>query len=380
MKRSLLEKLRCPISQNSLHVFDLETQMAGEGKNVSEGMLCDDGGDFLYPIINGIPILLIFKTPLTEKFVANYRTRIEDIKGLHPQFQNCQLPDLEPEKGEQAVQKTFTEEWDSLDDTTFTFRYSKEQTIVLQRQVWLRDLNDEEVSSIGDVLDIGCGGFADESLALSKLNSHINVYGIDLSLSLVKNGHLIDTYDRVHCVVCSLFHLPFSTQDPFDLVFSQGVLHHTFSTYAAIQTVRKYVAEKGFMFIWLYAVEDPLRGQGLRKLRSFVSYLILMRSLRPILSRTPVMVRQFFVHLIAIYTHLRIRQTKSRPTNWRYKNTVHGVYDSVTPRYAHDHSFNETIEFVEGLGFSVSLASPTAYRSHMGWPIHGIGILAKQNR
>lgn len=379
MRHDLLKRLRCPLTKEALILIDLDSGSSSTGAETRTGVLCNESWTYLYPVINGIPLMLVFRTPLSEGFVRDHEARLKSLRERHPGLATCNLPNQSPERGEKDVQKTFTEEWDSVKDSEFTFRYSEEQNATLQRHVWLRDMDDSEVAAVGSILDIGCGGFAAEARALSNLNPGVEVIGIDLNLSLVRNGGVIETYERVSAVVCSLFRLPFADDECFDLVFSQGVLHHTYSTENAIRAVESQVRRGGYLFIWLYAVEDPLRGKGLRKLRSFVSYLVLMRTLRPILSRSPVLVRKFFVYLIAFYNHFRFKYTKSRPPEWSFSNTIHGVYDMVTPRYAHDHSFNEMIEFVETLGFAVTTVSPLAYRKLMGWPVHGIGLLGRKD-
>ena len=63
---------------------------------------------------------------------------------------------------------------------------------------------------------------------------------------------------------------------------------------------------------------------------------------------------------------------------WAYANTVHGIRDAFTPRYAHQHGFNEVIEWFEDAGYQPRLQSPSAYRKLFGSRLLGVGVMGRR--
>ena len=73
------------------------------------GFLYSNETQNLYPIINGVPVLLTFETKLSLRFINDNKSVL-----LENEYKNLKLPNLEPMKGEKSVQTTFTEEWGGL--------------------------------------------------------------------------------------------------------------------------------------------------------------------------------------------------------------------------------------------------------------------------
>jgi SAM-dependent methyltransferase len=144
-------------------------------------------------------------------------------------------------------------------------------------------------------------------------------------------------------VVASLFHLPFA-EASFDLVYSQGVLHHTYSTYEAFRNGTRYVRPGGQICIWVNGLEDHLAGHGLSG----------------------------WVH--SLLPHLFFKRLKRHGPRWTLANTEHSVRDRLKPRYARKHSFNEVIVWYEEQGLTTQVHSPTAYRRLFGRPLWGMGL------
>jgi ubiquinone/menaquinone biosynthesis C-methylase UbiE/uncharacterized protein YbaR (Trm112 family) len=335
-------------------------------QRVEEGLITCAACKVWYPVVNFIPIMLIFRTPLHDHFERAHAERLRARPGFRK-------PDGRPEPGEQSIQKTFTEEWAAVEDNELTFTYTTDGLAKLQSEAWFNSSN--APAGARTVLDVGCGGYAAEAEALRMNFPEAEVTAVDLNLHLLRNGHRFIDKPALQVVLTSLFHLPLETQS-FDLVFSQGVLHHTYSTEKALRNVARYNAKGGFLFVWLYAMEDHKVDKGWKGFRSRMRYYLFMVMLRPILSRAPKFIRVAVVYPIALYGYLRHRLS-GRTANWKFKNAVHGTYDYVTPRYAHVHSFNEVIEWYESLGYDYQLHSPSKYRKLFDRPIHGIGILGK---
>jgi len=333
---------------------------------VEEGLLTCAACKVWYPIINFVPMMLIFATPLHAHFERTHAERMRARAGFGK-------PRGKPEPGEQSIQKTFTEEWAVVGDTEFTFTYTLEGLAKLQTEAWFN--SSKAPAGVRTVLDVGCGGYAAEAEALRINFPQAEVTAVDLNLHLLRNGHRFIDKPALYVVITSLFHLPFETRS-FEMVFSQGVLHHTYSTEKALRNVARYNAPGGFLFVWLYAMEDHKVEKGWKGVRSRLRYYLFMVMLRPVVSRAPKPVRVAIVYPIAAYGYLR-HKLSGRTANWKFKNAVHGTYDYITPRYAHVHSFNEVIEWYEDMGYDFSLHSPSKYRKLFDKPIHGIGILGR---
>jgi SAM-dependent methyltransferase len=313
--------------------------------------------------------MLIFKTALHEHFARQHAATLAQLLSGHSMLQG------EPKPGEQSIQRTFTEEWAVVEDNNLTFTYTTEELTKLQSEVWFN--SSAAPTAVRRVLDIGCGGYAAEAEALRLNLPNAEVFAVDLNLHLLRNGHKFSPKHSLHVVIASLFHLPFEKQS-FDLVFSQGVLHHTYSTREALFSIASYNSKNGFLFIWLYAIEDHQVAKGFKGLRERLRYYLLMVGLRPVLSVAPKFIRVGIVNLIALYGYLRHRYSRGpKRAGWKFKNAVHATYDYITPRYAHVHAFNEVIEWYESLGYSYGLHSPAKYRRLFGRPIHGIGVLGR---
>ena len=95
---------------------------------------------------------------------------------------------------------------------------------------------------LGFVDSVGCG-FGMESLSLRNVTG-AEVFGTDLNLSLLNSGPKFPVQPFVHTAIASLFALPYEKQT-FNVVYSHGVLHHTYSTKDAFESVYARMAPGG---------------------------------------------------------------------------------------------------------------------------------------
>lgn len=325
--------------------------------------------DIFYPIINGVPIMLSFQTPLTKNFAHKFSEELSRLA-------NQTLPNLDPMRGEKSIQATFTEEWQGLGNDKITFAYNEEQGIKLHRDVWLR-MDSDEAKSKKIVLDVGCG-FGAEARYLQKIFSNAKIVAVDLNIALVTNGmELIKK--RIFPVVASLFRLPFK-DGMFDHVHCQGVLHHTYSTQDAFKAIEKKVDHDiGTIFIWVYAWEDSFGIGGLRGFLVHVYWFISHRIFRPILSRLHSSIRNPIIYIISLMYHPLVKNRGiNKNRNWKLKNTIHGIRDMFTPMYAHRHRHNEVAVWFEELSYNIQGQSPNTYEKLFGHRLLGIGFLGRK--
>jgi uncharacterized protein YbaR (Trm112 family)/SAM-dependent methyltransferase len=366
----ILSVLRCPVTVAPVELLSIDSEHRDGRTLVRTGVLYCAESKYWYPIVDYVPVLLTFRTRLATLFETTHRA-------IFATLGDYKLPDLPPVRGEISIQKTFTEEWSGLGDDDRTFAYSDAELIALHRDVWLR-LSPEEVRAVDTVLDIGCG-FGKEAIVLGNIFPDADIFAVDLNLSLIQAAPRLTSYPRIHPIVASLFRLPFAPA-AFAHVHSQGVIHHTYSTKAAFDAISAFARPGGSLFIWVYAREDSLVVPGWSGLAIRAYWLVSHRIGRPILSRLPAPLRNLvMVPLTAIlYPILKLRDRRSH--EWHFRNTLHGLRDAFTPRYAHQHGFNEVITWFEDAGFEPRLQSPSRYRSLIGKRLLGVGVVGRLTR
>lgn len=124
---------------------------------------------------------------------------------------------------------------------------------------------DKEIGFGKRVLEAGCGT-GQLSISLSRFNREI--YGIDLSKgSLIAAKKFIDDNQikNVNLFRMNIFNL-FFPENSFDVVISNGVLHHTHNCKLAFQKISKLVKPNGLIVIGLY----HKYGRIIQKIRQFL--------------------------------------------------------------------------------------------------------------
>jgi hypothetical protein len=198
--------------------------------------------------------------------------------------------------------------------------------------------------------------------------------GVDLNFALLRRGRICRDIPRFHLVIASLFWLPFR-RAAFDLVYSQGVLHHTFSTKAAFEAISPFVAAQGYIFIWVYSLDSHLVPKGFKGFIFRVMWYA-EQILRPLLSRAPAVVRTAFFFVLTTVLNPMFLWSARNKKKWKWQNTQHLLRDWLSPRYAHRQSYNEVLEWFEDGKFEVvGVQSPAAYRRLFGKRLGGIGVI-----
>ncbi len=157
---------------------------------------------------------------------------------------------------------------------TFSFKWAKKSSYNsdwanANYQRWLREkyfANDEgilnKVFSDGSiVLDAGCGAgmSAIDLLGKDKL-SKIHYIGVDISSAINEarqNFEALGCKQNCEFVQCDLNNMPITKE--VDVVFSEGVLHHTDSTRNAILNLSKKIKKGGWFCFYVYAKKAPIR-------------------------------------------------------------------------------------------------------------------------
>jgi SAM-dependent methyltransferase/uncharacterized protein YbaR (Trm112 family) len=369
MNADIVGALRCPVSGAPLEIITIAAEPLGAHTLVRTGILFCPASKLWYPVINHVPVLLVFATALARRFAADHEAVIAGLQGYA-------APHQAPMPGEVAVQRTFTEEWGGLGADERTFIYSDAELVALHRDVWLR-MSEAERAAVATVADIGCG-FGKEALVLAEIFPRAAIFAMDLNLALLRAGPSLDRAGRVHPVIASLFRLPLAPGS-MSHVHCQGVLHHTYSTEAAFKSIAALVGAGGSLFVWVYAKEDALVVPGLRGWLIWAYWLVSHRIGRPILSRLPAPLRNLAMLVLAGIAHPLMKLRDKRGGQWRFRNTLHGLRDAFTPRHAHQHGFNEVVGWFEDASFEPRLQSPRRYRELVGRRLLGIGVMGRRS-
>jgi SAM-dependent methyltransferase/uncharacterized protein YbaR (Trm112 family) len=367
VERRLVSSLLCPTCGGAL---TLEAFL-GDEQRVKEGALVCGACRVWYPVVASVPVLLVFATALHERFASERRDELSRLGELGP-------PAGSPRPGEESTLRTFTEEWSQVGESDLSFTYSFDELKELNRRVWLRALARPGAPSLARVLEVGCGG-GHEARALHEVAGGAEVYAVDLNLAVLGRAASEEPVEGLHYVIASLFDLPFAPES-FDLVYSQGVLHHTYSTQAALTEIARFVADAGHLFVWLYAHEDRFGLHGRRAVVTRAMYGA-ERVLRPPLARAPETVRAAFFGLASRAAHPLLRPRLTHAERWERENTDHFLRDIFSPQFAWRQRWNDVIEWFEELGFEiVDVQSPKAYRELFADRLWGVGLTGRRTR
>lgn len=179
--------------------------------------------------------------------------------------------------------------WDTLlksayDEAQFGENY-QERLIALRQLFEARrhlaaveiDLDELEGKTI---LEIGCGAGAFSSL-FSMMGAHLVSLDITPSRALMteKNLSTICSADKYKVLNADAEHLPLADES-IDIIFSNGVLHHTVDTSSAIDEIFRVLKPGGFCAVMLYAKHSYLYWINLVLLRGLVQGNIFKKGTR----------------------------------------------------------------------------------------------------
>lgn len=242
MKKELLTFLVCPACQSDLEP-DLK-ELADDGEYMSGALLCKQCS-LHYPITRGVPRMTI--------------THFE----------------------KRGPSETFGFEWKKhgqkkLEGTTVFGRTEEEDVdyFLEATQTGPKGLD----SSV--ILDVGCGS-GQLTEGLSKLAGAKTVIGVDIHSAIEYPFQRCRGLPNVHIVQADIFAMPFKTNN-LDIVWSNGVIHHTSDPKKSFLSLARLVKKNGRLYIWVYEkrnspfrlTKDFLDKLGLRKIPLNGIYLI----------------------------------------------------------------------------------------------------------
>lgn len=352
----IIDELCCPKCEGplKLHAFATETVSFSDeilerarAKNIApesllnwveNGLLTCDACRLRYPILDGLPILLLYETNTHKQFDTQFAAELA-ASGVG--FAN---PSEQPEDGEAFVLESFSKEWLEYDYDGVIW----EMDYADHERRFLLEMGDlPPMGSHAKFLEIGCGlGITTE---MAQKNYDIDSFGVDLGLASLAATQHFRSNPFVHFIQASIFHLPLRP-DRFDLIYSHGVLHHTRSTEEAFKHMARRATPGGLVYLWVYG-PGSINETLLRRVLFSAE-----KSLRPILSKhasnpltkivlSPIALAYWLFNVIR-----RMRNDRLQPLT--FQRALHAARDRFTPHFAHRHDAKQVSDWFSKLGLT----------------------------
>lgn len=213
-------------------------------------------------------------------------------------------------------------------------------------------------------LDAGCGMGRYAAVALSL---GAEVVAVDMSESLRRVAEAAKSNPKLHPVEGDLLRPPFK-RGVFDIVYSQGVLHHTADTRAAFAAVSRLVKPRGLLAVWLYGRAGRYRDFETNPLREDRRWIAERRRL----AWWVVLIRHFLSDLIRVFTTrlpVPVVYALCYPLAWLgavpglkyltfsvdpdFKPRLIENFDWISPPYQWHHTKEELQRWYDEQGFTV---------------------------
>jgi SAM-dependent methyltransferase/uncharacterized protein YbaR (Trm112 family) len=315
MRSELLDYLVCPSCASALE----SRPEHEEGAHVMSGTLACTGCTARYAVERGVPRM------------------------------NARMEGLE------RVAHTFSFEWTAhhaghleQDETLWGLTPEEDWNYFLEGS----GLSDEEIKG-RTVLDAGCGsGRLTRQIGIRDAAA---VVGVDMTDAV--DGAFAETSDlpNVHIVQGNIFELPLRRK-AFDLVWSNGVIHHTPDAKGAHAALAEMVGPGGLLYVWVYAK----RFNPFRFTKDVLDFLRVTRLPAPVLLRIAKLFAYISATLHVLYKLVRSVPPFRARSRWAQRTlrrrTVHELsltwFDALSPEYDSRHTEAEVMGWFSRLGFT----------------------------
>ncbi|HEX4076396.1 MAG TPA: methyltransferase domain-containing protein [Candidatus Acidoferrales bacterium] len=354
MHDNLMELLRCPACRDEMVLSVYEH--GGTSREVSCGLLrCSCNRTF--PIWHGVPRMLLATHALfPEEFTARFENQLrQDAPEIFASRKAKHVP----------PNYSFDVEWSMYRFQELTWELDLASRV---RYVYEYLRMPPGGMDGATVLDAGCGN---GTLSTGIVASGPRVVALDYSECIEraeaeKKRSAGAAADRLDYVQGDLQHPPFAPGS-FDVVYSDGVLHHTPDTRASFAAVAPLVKEHGRMFVWLYRSDL----QSIYRVKS-VAIKTIRSALRPLPAAA--VRRLCYGGAVALQARLQllrlvgIRKRRIVPVWLKAVN----LFDTFTPLYNHQHVPDEVTSWFQEEGFPQAVETTIPSLGHMGFGVLGV--------
>jgi len=244
MKKSALDYIVCPTTLDGLNLEIFEA----DGEEVMEGLLVTSDGAHAYPVINGVPRMLL--PELREHLESDYP---EYFAKHRNSLQKRGIITSDVGKVQRHTQEAFGYEW------TWAADYDANNF-----DDWLPEgFNAKDLFSDKVGLEVGCGAgrHAERNSNFSK--THI---AVDLSIAVDSAFERNRGKSNCHVVQADAFHLPFRP-NLFDYVYCLGVIQHMHNPPEGFKGLADKVRKGGILLVNVYQAGRPLTVGALALVR-----------------------------------------------------------------------------------------------------------------
>lgn len=314
MERKFVPILKDPAGQGDLIIFEFELS----SENIIDGLLINPLNSNAFPVMNGVPVML--PSSFTSQFLSRHKEKIEQVGKLYPGVKF---------EVSEAKSWSFSHEWEahSKEDMETTWGWTIEQRFA--QALMETGMSEQEIAG-KTILDAGCGnGMLTHYFGEMGMIS----FGIDYSDS-VFDAEKRRTSENVCFIKGDLLHPPFGNES-FDLVVSNGVIHHMPSTEMTFYSIASLVRPLGKCYIWLYSRKGNLPWRLKRRFFDLS---------RMVVSRLPMGVQK---QIVSLFTFILSGLKRTGDKNSLRIN----MYDSLTPRWRHYHTPEEISRWYFKAGF-----------------------------
>ena len=203
--------------------------------------------------------------PLTESenFLLSKNSKYEIIDGI-PKF--VKINSSDPQYN---IEKCFSYQWTKSD---FGQPEKFSDDAVRQDVLETMDLTEEDLTLFNDklVLDVGVGSGASSRLWSPRAKEF---HGVDIGDGIYRAKNTLKNSTKNPILShADLHHLPYKDES-FDVIVSNGVLHHTPSTKLALKSIYPKLKKGGIIIFYIYKIKPPLREFSDDYIRKCISHL-----------------------------------------------------------------------------------------------------------
>lgn len=324
MTRELLHFLRCPVTKSTLNL-----QVICTGKKlydnqeieiVTHGILYAQE-DWVYPVVDGIPRLLIESVidhgDFLKKYLPDYSSKVEILQNKYASLLKNTI------KKNSKTKKSFEKEWRLFDyDKDKTWNADENEMI----ERFLKETKETKSSLYSkNILDAGCGnGLLDKLLA----EQGAKIIGMDISKSIEQAFNRNNSANAYF--IQGDVQFPPLIESFFDIVHCSGVLIHTNNTRLSFYSMESFVKKNGKLSVWLYHPRKDAIHKMILKVRGFTSKL-------------PITI-QYYLYLFIFYPPLYLIKLFKRQKP-RKNELMVSLMDQFSPEFRWEHEPEEVKEW-----------------------------------